>query len=108
VCRVILLRMSTSDPSAAAANALRAEVAQLPPGGEPHWHIVLTIPDPDNAEPLVDHRVSTPYGAEEVAQGDARKFRELMLGTQRHYRMAVLLCERRCPRSGIGDFGWPI
>ena len=98
--------MPGSDPAAVPEDALRADVAHLESGGESHWHIVLTIPDPDAAEPLADHRVSPPYGAEDVAQGDARKFRELMLGTLRHYRMAVLPCERKCPRSNIGDFGW--
>jgi len=94
-------------PAPVLQEALSAATQHLAVGGPEHWHIVIAIPDPNSAEPLEPHKVSAPYGSEELANGDARKFRELAIGALRHYQLGVLRCTRACPASSIGDFDWP-
>jgi hypothetical protein len=88
-------------------DALDMATAHLALTPDTHWHIVLALPQPDPGEMLATSTISAPYGNEEAAQGDARKSRELVLGTIRHYAMGVLSCQHACPRSSLGDCGWP-
>jgi hypothetical protein len=100
-------RIHPMHPAQELQDVLSAETNHLAVGGPGHWHIVIALPDPNNAEPLEPHKVSAPYGSEALANGDARKFRELAIGALRHYRLGVLPCTRACPPSSIADFGWP-
>ena len=86
-------------------DTLESAVAHLPADGEPHWHMVFAYRVPEMAEPLAATGLSAPYGDEEVAKDDLRKLRQLVFA--RGYDIGVLPCQRRCPRSSIGNYGWP-
>jgi hypothetical protein len=54
-----------------------------------------------------DVALSAPYWSRDLAQDDARKFRELIIGIVRGYEVAVLSCDRACPASSLGNYGEP-
>ena len=87
------------------SDTLEGAIAHLPAHGEPHWHMVFAYRVPETAEPLPATGLSAPYGDEEVAKDDLRKLRQLVFA--RGYEMGVLPCQHRCPRSSIGNYGWP-
>jgi hypothetical protein len=83
----------------------RRRVAHLPPGAA-HCHIaVISHEMPPDSE---DVALSAPYWSHDLAQDDARKFRELIIGIVRGYEVGVMSCDRACPPSSIGNDGEPL
>jgi hypothetical protein len=74
----------------------------LPPGGEPHFHVALSTNDDE--WDLARFLISPPYRDRNLAEADATD--PTLKAKSRGYQIDVVKCDRQCPRSSRGIFGW--
>ena len=67
-----------------------------------HFHAVAYDPTEWHRESLF---VTPPYATHERARGALG--RPPFTNRFEQYELAVMQCDYACPRSGLGDFGWP-
>jgi hypothetical protein len=67
-----------------------------------HFHAVAYDPTEWHRESLF---VTPPYAMHELAQRALA--RPPFTNRFVRYELAVMQCDYACPRSGLGDFGWP-
>jgi len=81
---------------------LAAQTQHLPLGTEKHFHVVLTTNN--NEWDRSRFLLSPPYRDKTLAQADAED--PSLVAKVPGYQIDVVECERQCPRSSRGIFGW--
>jgi len=89
-------------PDPTLQEALAHSRKHLPRGEAVHFHAVANDPTEWHRESLF---VTPPYATDELAR--ATMGRPPFTNRFELYELAVVQCDYACPRSGLGDFGWP-
>ena len=81
---------------------LALETRHLPSGADKHFHVALTTND--NEWDRARFLLSPPYRDRKLAEVDAAD--SSLIEKVPGYQIDVVECDRRCPRSSRGIFGW--
>jgi len=82
---------------------LARERGHLAAGQEPHFHVVVWT-DNENEWEIVRFLSSPPYRERNLAERDAND--PSLLARTGSFNVDVVACDRACPRSGLGEFGY--
>jgi hypothetical protein len=83
---------------------LDEERRHLPVGHETHFHVAVST-DNENEWDLPRFISSPPYRHKTLAEQDANEHVRPRVGT---FDVNVLECNRACPHSSLGSFGWEV
>jgi hypothetical protein len=82
---------------------LAEERGHLATGHEPHFHVVVWT-DNENEWEFAQFVSSPPYRKRSLAERDAHD--PSLLARTGSFHVDVIECDRACPRSGLGQFGY--
>ena len=82
---------------------LAHELRHLPTGAERHFHIAVNTDD-ENEWDFARFMISPPYRQRTLAEADASD--PSLIAKAGSFDIDILECDRTCPHSSLGRFGW--